>query len=75
MAKLLKTGDVQKLLICSRATVVRYRRKLGFPQPMHFAGHNRCPAYYDEDEVLAWIEAHRPPKGHAPMPSDGPEPA
>ncbi len=74
--ELLKTGEVLKKLKIARATLVRWRHKLGFPEPIHFGGHTRTPAYYVKADVLAWIGAHMPPKKtQPPEPSAGPEPA
>jgi hypothetical protein len=58
MDKYWTTGDVLKRFKIARATLGRWRRRLGFPRAIHFGGHTRTPAYYLVDEVLAWETAH-----------------
>ncbi len=43
----------------SRQTIDRWRRKLGFPEPVHNEGHSRGPCRYLIAEVMAWDEARR----------------
>ncbi len=37
-----------------RETIRRWRKKLWFPEPVYLGGHERGPASYVVDEVLAW---------------------
>ena len=38
----------------ARETIRRWQKRRGFPEPIHFGGHERGPCRYDIAEVLAW---------------------
>lgn len=37
-----------------REALRRWQKTRGFPEPIHFGGHERGPCKYDIAEVLAW---------------------
>jgi predicted DNA-binding transcriptional regulator AlpA len=56
----------------SKATLLRRRKTMEFPEPLHLHGHKRSPAYYSIQAVKAWIAAHFPekPTDNDPQPVD-----
>lgn len=64
-----KTGEVLAYFKISRETLRRWRKKRGFPEPIHFRDDGRDPAYYPIVEVLEWDRRRR--RGHQtrPIPS------
>lgn len=49
-----KRKEVEAHFGVTRETIRRWRKTRGFPEPIHFGGHERGPTYFVIEEVLAW---------------------
>ncbi len=67
------TREVRSHFLISRQTLDRWRKTLGFPEPVHNVGHPRGPCRYDRAECLAWDERRRRARStkRLPDPSEG----
>lgn len=61
------TKEVQAYFNVHRNTIVRWRRELWFPEPVHNEGQPRGPCRYVIAEVLAWDKARRSMRGQRPL--------
>jgi hypothetical protein len=78
MAKLKTTAELCEELNIHRMTLIRWRRELGFPEPVQWGGPT-SPNRYDDEEVQAWLEirsrrhklTQRPPSQEGTHPDAG----